>query len=47
MRHFEHLTNGEAAKALKLTPQTASMRYLRAMRRLRKLMDDNSQAEES
>jgi len=39
MRHFEHLSNGEAATALDLSPQAASMRYLRAMRRLRELMD--------
>jgi RNA polymerase sigma-70 factor (ECF subfamily) len=39
MRHFEHLTNAEAAEALELSPQAASMRYLRAMRRLRELMD--------
>jgi len=39
MRHFEHLTNSEASAALKLSPQAASMRYLRAMRRLRELLD--------
>ena len=39
MRPFERLANSEAAAALGLTPQAASMRYLRAMRRLRKLMD--------
>lgn len=41
MRHFEHLSNGETATALDLSPQAASMRYLRAMRRLRELMDDD------
>ncbi|MEM9352258.1 MAG: sigma-70 family RNA polymerase sigma factor [Planctomycetota bacterium] len=45
MRHFEHLTNSEAADALELTPQAASMRYLRAMRRLREFMDDDYQPE--
>ncbi|MGI9327270.1 MAG: sigma-70 family RNA polymerase sigma factor [Pseudomonadales bacterium] len=35
MRHFEHLTNAETAIVLNLSPQAASMRYLRAMRRLR------------
>jgi RNA polymerase sigma-70 factor (ECF subfamily) len=40
MRHFEHLTNGEVAAALEISVQAASMRYLRAMRRLRELMDD-------
>jgi RNA polymerase sigma-70 factor (ECF subfamily) len=39
MRHFEHLANSEAAESLGLSPQAASMRYLRAMRRLRKLLD--------
>jgi RNA polymerase sigma-70 factor (ECF subfamily) len=45
MRHFEHLGNSEAATALSLSPQAASMRYLRAMRRLRTLLDgDDPQA---
>ena len=35
MRHFEHLTNGDVATALGLSEQAASMRYLRAMRKLR------------
>lgn len=50
LRHFEHLTNSEAAAVLQLTPQAASMRYLRAMRRLRQFMDgtgkDDSQEPE-
>jgi RNA polymerase sigma-70 factor (ECF subfamily) len=41
MRHFEHLSNGEAADALGLSPQAASMRYLRAIRRLRELLNDD------
>lgn len=45
LRHFEHFTNSEAAEALSLTPQAASMRYLRAMRRLREFMDDDYQPE--
>ena len=40
MRHFEHLSNAEAAAALDLTAQAASMRYLRAMRRLREFMNE-------
>lgn len=40
MRHFEHLSNSEAAAAIKLSPQAASMRYLRAMRKLRELLSD-------
>jgi RNA polymerase sigma-70 factor (ECF subfamily) len=38
MRHFEQLSNAEAAQALELSPQAASMRYLRAIRRLRELL---------
>jgi RNA polymerase sigma-70 factor (ECF subfamily) len=42
MRHFEQLSNSEVATALDLSPQAASMRYLRAMRRLRELLSDDS-----
>lgn len=45
MRHFEHLSNSEAAESLKLTPQATSMRYLRAMRRLRALLEDEEPTE--
>jgi RNA polymerase sigma-70 factor (ECF subfamily) len=38
MRHFEQLSNSEAAAALGLSEPAASMRYLRAMRRLRALL---------
>lgn len=38
MRHFEHLTNQEVAQALGLTEPAASMRYLRAIRRLREVL---------
>jgi RNA polymerase sigma-70 factor (ECF subfamily) len=38
MRHYEQLTNQEIAEALTLTEPAASMRYLRAMRRLRELL---------
>jgi RNA polymerase sigma-70 factor (ECF subfamily) len=44
MRHFEQLSNSEVAEALGLTPPAASMRYLRAMRRLRELLDVDSDA---
>jgi RNA polymerase sigma-70 factor (ECF subfamily) len=40
MRHFEHLTNLEIAEVLGLNPPAASMRYLRAIRRLRELLED-------
>jgi RNA polymerase sigma-70 factor (ECF subfamily) len=40
MRHFEQMTNQEVATALHLSEAAASMRYLRALRRLRQLMED-------
>jgi RNA polymerase sigma-70 factor (ECF subfamily) len=39
LRHFEHLSTAEAADALGLSKAAAGMRYLRAMRRLRILLD--------
>jgi RNA polymerase sigma-70 factor (ECF subfamily) len=45
LRHFEHMSNSEAAEALQLSPQATSMRYLRAMRRLREFMSGNDPAE--
>ena len=39
MRHYEHLSNQEIAEALQLNAPATSMRYLRAMRRLRELLD--------
>jgi RNA polymerase sigma-70 factor (ECF subfamily) len=38
MRHHEMLSNQEVARALNLTEAAASMRYLRALRRLRALL---------
>ena len=38
MRHFENLANHEVAAELGLTEAAASMRYLRALRRLRALL---------
>lgn len=40
MRHFEKLSNSEVAEALGLSAQAASMRHLRAMRRLRVYLAD-------
>ncbi len=40
MRHFEQMTNSEVAEALELSAAAAGMRYLRAMRRLRELLQD-------
>jgi RNA polymerase sigma-70 factor (ECF subfamily) len=42
LRHFEHLSTAEAAEALGLTKPAAGMRYLRAMRRLRLLLEDGA-----
>jgi RNA polymerase sigma-70 factor (ECF subfamily) len=38
LRHFEQLTNGEAARTLGLTAGAASKRYLRALERMRDLL---------
>ena len=46
MRHFEQLSNQDVAEALGLTEPAASMRYLRAMRRLRKLLDTSVDGDE-
>ncbi len=40
LRHYEHLTNLEVSEVLGVTPAAASMRYLRAVRRLRELLTD-------
>jgi len=43
MRHYEQLSNQEVALTLQITEPAASMRYLRAVRRLRAaLLDDSS-----
>jgi RNA polymerase sigma-70 factor (ECF subfamily) len=47
MRHFEQLSNQEVAWVLGLTEPAASMRYLRAMRRLRSLLQPGRGADES
>ena len=39
MRHFEELTNGEVAQALGIQETAASNRYVRAMRRLKAILD--------
>jgi RNA polymerase sigma-70 factor (ECF subfamily) len=41
MRHYEQLSNQEVAQALELTEAAASMRYLRAIRRLRALLGED------
>lgn len=42
MRHYEMLTNQEIALALELTEPAASMRYLRAVRRLKSNLQNDS-----
>lgn len=42
MRHYEQLSNQEIAQALSLSEPAASMRYLRAVRRLRELLSEDS-----
>jgi RNA polymerase sigma-70 factor, ECF subfamily len=39
LRHFEELTNTETAHVLNMTVQAASMRYVRAISRLRKVLE--------
>ena len=39
LRHFEELTNAEAARVLELSEQAASARYVRAMRRLKQILE--------
>lgn len=40
LRHFEQMSNSETAEALGLSSPAAGMRYLRAMRRLRSLLEE-------
>ena len=42
MRHYEQLSNQEIAAILNLTEPAASMRYLRAIRRLKAILNDGS-----
>ncbi len=42
MRHYEQLSNAEIAEALGLTEPAASMRYLRAVRRLKQALQDRA-----
>lgn len=43
MRHYEHLTNQEIGQLLELSEPAASMRYLRAIRRLKQVLSDDTQ----
>jgi RNA polymerase sigma-70 factor (ECF subfamily) len=44
MRHYEHLSNQEIADSLGLNPPAASMRYLRAIRRLKSILDGSAES---
>lgn len=39
LRHFEELSNQEVASVLEITPKTASIRYMRALERLRTILE--------
>ncbi|TWT74107.1 sigma-70 family RNA polymerase sigma factor [Allorhodopirellula solitaria] len=43
MRHYEHLSNLEISEVLGLQPAAASMRYLRALRRLRSVLEQEDE----
>jgi RNA polymerase sigma-70 factor (ECF subfamily) len=45
MRHFEKLSNQEVAQALGISGPAASMRYLRALRRLRAMLGEGDTGE--
>jgi RNA polymerase sigma-70 factor (ECF subfamily) len=47
MRHFEQLSNQEVAQALQLTEPAASMRYLRAIKRLKAILNGGEEKNES
>jgi RNA polymerase sigma-70 factor (ECF subfamily) len=40
LRHFEELTNAEVAQTLGIEPKAASLRYVRALRRLKEILAD-------
>jgi RNA polymerase sigma-70 factor (ECF subfamily) len=40
LRHFEQLSNVEAAQVLDIQPAAASKRYFRALRRLKEVLHD-------
>jgi RNA polymerase sigma-70 factor (ECF subfamily) len=45
MRHHEQLSNQDVAAALSLTEAAASMRYLRALRKLRAILVPGAETE--
>lgn len=47
MRHFEDLSNQEVAEILEIAPATASQRYVRAIKRLRDVLNETSLGRDS
>ena len=47
MRHYEHLSNQEIGQVLGLTEPAASMRYLRAIRRLKEILQNEEAQSEN
>lgn len=47
LRHYEELTNSEIAEVLEITQATASVRYVRAVERLKKYLDSGNDFRES
>lgn len=41
LRHFEHLSNAEAAQVLRIRESAASKRYIRALKRLKDILTSN------
>jgi RNA polymerase sigma-70 factor (ECF subfamily) len=41
LRHFEHLSNEEAARELSIESSAASKRFLRALKRMREILVDD------
>ena len=41
LRHFEQLSNAETAEELKIAPNTASVRYMRALKKFRDILKRN------
>ena len=42
LRHFEQLTNAEAAEVLEIAPEAAYKRYIRALRRLKQTLNSDA-----
>ena len=42
LRHFEQLTNAEAAEVLEIAPEAAYKRYIRALRRLKQILNSDA-----